>query len=91
MSHYLSKEKKEEIFAEYGGLKTNTGSIEGQIALSTFRIQSLAEHLAKNKKDNVCRTTLLGLVGKRRKKLAYYKKRDIVKYRELIEKLGIRK
>ena len=91
MSEYLSKEKKEEIFLEHGGSKTNTGSIEGQIALSTFRIKSLSSHLIENKKDNVCRTTLLGLVGSRRKKLAYFKKKDVVKYRALIEKLGIRK
>ena len=91
MAEYLSKEKVEEIFQEYGGSASNTGSIEGQVALFTFRIQELSKHLQTNKKDHSCRRTLLTLVGKRRRLLRYLAKKDIVGYRALIEKLGIRK
>ncbi len=88
---YLSSEKKQEIFKQYGGNAKNTGSTEGQIALFTFRINHLTEHLKKNKKDKGTQKALLDLVGKRRSLLDYYKDRDIVKYRELIKELGIRK
>lgn len=91
MAVYLTKEKKEEIFKEYGGAEGNTGSVEGQIALFTYRIQSLSNHLKTNNKDHSCRRTLLTLVGKRRRLLTYLAKKDIQKYRDLIEKLGIRK
>jgi len=91
MSAYLTEERKNEIFSEYGGSATNTGSIEGQIALFTFRIKSLSDHLKTNKNDNSCKRTLLSLVGKRKRILKYLHDRDIQKYRELIDKLGIRK
>jgi len=91
MSVYLSEEKKNEIFAEYGGSATNTGSIEGQIALFTYRIKSLSEHLKDNKHDNSCKRSMLTLVGKRKRLLKYLMHRDIQGYRDLIEKLGIRK
>lgn len=91
MAIYLTKEKREEIFAEYGGSPTNSGSTEGQIALFTYRINSLSDHLRSNKKDHSCRRTLLTLVGKRRKLLTYLSSKDIQKYRDLILKLGIRK
>ena len=91
MATYLSKEKKEEIFAEYGGEASNSGSAEAQVALFTYRIQSLSEHLRANKKDHSSRRALLSLVGKRRRLLSYLAGKDIVKYRELIDKLGIRK
>ncbi len=91
MAVYLSTEKVEEIFAEYGGSAKNTGSTEGQIALFTYRIQELSNHLRDNKKDNSCRRTLLTLVGKRRRLLRYLAAKDITKYRAIIEKLGIRK
>jgi small subunit ribosomal protein S15 len=91
MGIYLSKETVKEIFKEYGGSESNTGSVEGQIALFTYRIKKLSEHLNTNHKDHSCRKTLLELVGKRRGLLTYLAKQDINKYRELIEKLGIRK
>jgi len=91
MATYLPSEKKEEIFAEYGGAAKNTGSIEGQVALFTYRIQGLSEHLAENHKDHSSRRRLLTLVGKRRRLLRYLSKKDITKYRALIEKLNIRK
>ncbi len=91
MAIYLPKEKVEEIFQEHGGGAKNTGSVEGQIALFTYRIQELSQHLQKNHKDHSCRRRLLTLVGKRRKFLQYLAKKDITKYRALIEKLGLRK
>ena len=90
MAEYLSKEKKEEIFQEYNGDKGNTGSVEGQIALFTYRIKSLSDHLQTQRKDHSSRRALLTLVGKRRRLLAYLRKKDIQKYRELIANLGIR-
>ncbi|MEL6123842.1 MAG: 30S ribosomal protein S15 [Bacteroidota bacterium] len=91
MATYLTKEKREEIFAEHGGTASNTGSIEGQIALFTFRINSLSQHLRENKKDHSCRRSLLSLVGKRKRLLNYLASKDIQRYRAIIEKLGIRK
>jgi len=91
MANYRPKEKIEEIFAEHGGNAKNTGSVEGQVALFTFRIAGLSDHLKSNHKDHSSRRTLLGLVGKRKRLLGYLAKRDITKYRALIEKLQIRK
>jgi len=91
MAEYLTKAKVEEIFSEYGNGPKDTGSTEGQVALFTYRIKSLSDHLQTNKKDHACRRTLLTLVGKRKRLLQYLAKRDINKYRSLIEKLGIRK
>ena len=91
MANYLTKEEIKNIFNEYGGADNNSGSTEGQIALFTARIKGLSDHLQKNKKDHSCRRTLLTLVGKRKKLLRYLASKDIQKYRDLIEKLGIRK
>lgn len=91
MAIYLTKEKKAEIIKEHGGAESNTGSTEAQIALFTYRIQKLSEHLKENAKDHSCRRSLLALVGKRKQLLQYLSKKDLQKYRELIEKLGIRK
>ena len=91
MAEYLSKEKKEEIFKEFGGSEKNTGSTEGQVALFTYRIQQLSDHLKKNPKDHSCRKARLSLVGKRKRLLVYLQKTHLNAYRELIEKLGIRK
>ncbi len=88
---YLTTEKKKEIFAKYGGAENNTGSTEGQIALFTFRINTLTDQLKQNKKDKVTERALIKLVGKRRSLLDYLKNKDIEKYRELIKELGIRK
>ncbi|AYN66930.1 30S ribosomal protein S15 [Euzebyella marina] len=88
---YLSKEVKADIFKKYGGSEGNTGSTEGQIALFTHRINHLTEHLKRNKKDYNTERSLVRLVGKRRSLLDYMIKKDIVKYRELIKELNIRK
>lgn len=88
---YLTKEKKEEIFAEYGNNTKNTGSAEAQIALFTYRIQHLTELMKKNKKDQVSERALVGLVGKRRRMLDYLKDNDIERYRAIIKELNLRK
>ena len=88
---YLTKEKKEEIFAQHGKSKTDTGSAEGQIALFSYRINHLSEHLKSNRKDFNTERSLVKLVGKRRSLLDYLKAKDIERYRSIIKKLGIRK
>ncbi|HEU0064047.1 MAG TPA: 30S ribosomal protein S15 [Flavisolibacter sp.] len=87
----VTKEKKASIFGNFGGKETNTGSIEGQIALLTERIAQISEHLQVNKKDFSTHRGLMQLVGKRRRLLNYLQKHNLKGYRELIEKLGIRK
>lgn len=90
---YLSKEKKEEIFDQYGKAQKveDTGSAESQIALFTYRIKHLTEHVKKNHKDFVTTRSLTRLVGKRRALLDYLYKRDIERYRAIIKKLGLRR
>ena len=88
---YLSSEKKAEIFAKYGNDANDTGSTDGQIALFTYRINHLTEHLKRNRHDYNTERSLVKLVGKRRSLLDYRKKKDIVRYRSLIADLGIRK
>ena len=88
---YLDSAKKQEIFAKHGGSATNTGSTEGQVALFTFRIAHLTEHLKKNRKDYGTQRALQLLVGKRRSLLDYLKRKDIEKYRALIKELGLRR
>ena len=88
---YLTAEKKQEIFGKYGKSNTDTGSPEAQIALFSFRINHLTEHLKLNKKDYSTERALVMLVGKRRRLLDYLKKNDIMRYRAIIKELGIRK
>jgi small subunit ribosomal protein S15 len=87
----LTKEKKAGIFTQFGGAANNTGSIEGQIALITERMAQISGHLQQNKKDFSTHRGLMHLVGQRRRLLNYLQKHNIQGYRELIEKLGIRK
>jgi small subunit ribosomal protein S15 len=88
---YLATDKKKEIFKEYGKSEFDTGSAEGQIALFTYRIKHLTDHLKNNKKDLSTERSLVRLVGKRRKLLDYLRGKDIERYRSIIKKLGIRK
>lgn len=88
---YLTTEKTAEIFTEFGGKAANTGSIEGQVALFTYRINHLSNHLKENRKDHSTTRSLLKMVGKRKRLLKYLAKKDINKYRSLIEQLKIRK
>jgi small subunit ribosomal protein S15 len=88
---YLAKEKKEEIFEKHGKSKTDTGSTEGQIALFTYRIAHLSDHLKTNRKDYNSERSLVMLVGKRRSLLDYLMKKDILRYRAIVKELGLRK
>ena len=88
---YLTKEKKQEIFAEYGKNAQDSGSTEAQIALFTYRIQHLTELMKQNKKDQVSERALVALLGKRRRMLDYLKEIDIERYRAIIKKLNLRK
>ena len=88
---YLDSAKKTEIFTEFGGGATNTGSAESQIALFSYRIKHLTEHMKKNRKDHSTERALTGLVGKRRALLNYLKARDINRYRAIVKALGLRK
>ena len=87
----ISKEKKQAIIAEYGRKPGDTGSPEVQIAVLTARIQELTQHMKENPKDYHSNRGLLKMVGQRRGLLAYLKKKDINRYRALIERLGLRK
>lgn len=87
----ITKEKKATIFAEFGSKATNTGSIEGQVALLTERILDISKHLQVNKKDFSTQRGLMKMVGQRKRLLSYLQKHNLSGYRALIEKLGLRK
>ena len=87
----ISKEMKSSIIETYKRDEKDTGSPEVQIALLTERINELTEHLKVHQKDNHSRRGLLKMVGKRRNLLNYLAKKDINRYREIVEKLGLRK
>ena len=87
----ISKEKKAELIKTYGLKEGDTGSPEVQIAILTERIKELTEHLKVNKKDNHSRRGLFMMVGQRRGLLEYLKKKDIARYRSIIERLGLRR
>jgi len=87
----LTKEKKATVISNFTGSEKNTGSIEGQIALLTERISQISSHLQANKKDFSTHRGLMQLVGKRKRLLNYLQKTNLTGYRQLIEKLGLRK
>ena len=86
----ISKERVAELIAEFGKNAQDSGSAEVQVAILSERIRNLTEQLKAHPKDHHTRRGLLMLVGKRRRLLVYIKNRDILEYRELIKKLGIR-
>ena len=88
---YLDAAKKQEIFSKYGKSNTDTGSAESQIALFSYRISHLTQHLKSNHKDYSTERALKMLVGKRRRLLDYLKHIEIERYRAIIKELGIRK
>ena len=87
----LTKDVKQQLIAEYGEPGTDTGSAEVQIAMLSKRISDLTEHLKLHKHDHHSRRGLLLLVGRRRRLLNYVQKKDIQRYRSLIERLGLRR
>lgn len=86
----LDSTTKKDVITQYATKEGDTGSAEVQIAVMQARIQQITEHLKVNPKDFHSRRGLLMLVGKRRRLEGYLRNRDVVKYRELIQKLGIR-
>ena len=87
----LTTEAKLAVIKEYATHEGDTGSPEVQVAILTSRITYLTEHLKEHKKDHHCRRGLLKLVGQRRNMLDYLRRKDIERYRSLIERLGLRK
>lgn len=87
----ISQERKNEIINEFKTHENDTGSPEVQIAILTEQINTLNEHLRTHKKDHHSRRGLFKMVGKRRNLLAYLRNNDVQRYRELINKLGLRR
>ena len=83
--------EKEKIFKKFGNDTKDTGSVYSQVALFTKKIKDSTEHLKANRKDYATQRSLQLMVGKRRKLLAYLENKDIIKYRELIKSLGLRR
>lgn len=88
---YLNKSVKKDIFKKHGKSEYDTGTTEAQVALFTLRINHLTKHLKANKKDIGTRTSLVKMVGQRRKLLDYLKAKDIERYRAIIKELGLRR
>ena len=89
--NYLTAEQKKEFFEKFGKSITDTGSPESQIALFSYRINHLTEHLKVHRKDYGTQRALLKLVGKRRRLLDYLKENDIERYRTIVKELNLRK
>tara|TARA_B100000401_G_scaffold428599_1_gene361382 strand:- start:1298 stop:1567 length:270 start_codon:yes stop_codon:yes gene_type:complete len=87
----LTVKEKQDVFKKYGGDSKNTGSVYSQVALFTKKISNLTDHLKSNRKDYGTQRSLQLMVGKRRKLLDYLRSKDILKYRDLIKQLGLRK
>jgi small subunit ribosomal protein S15 len=87
----LTKDNKQDVIKEFGRTNEDTGSAEVQIALLTRRIEDLTGHFKTNPKDHNSRRGLLKMVGQRRKLLNYLKRKDIQKYRDILDKLSLRK
>ena len=86
----LVQEKKQEIISDYQVHETDTGSVDVQIAMLTERINTLSQHLQRNKKDYSSRRGLLRMIGRRKRLLSYLKGQDADRYQALIKRLGIR-
>ena len=87
---YLDAAEKQEIFGKYGKSNSDTGSTEAQIALFSYRISRLTEHMKLNRKDYSTERALTMLVAKRRRLLNYLKAKDIARYRGIVKELGLR-
>lgn len=88
---YLDSATKQEIFGKYGKSNSDTGSCESQIALFSYRIAHLTEHLKKHRKDYTTERALMKLNGRRRHLLDYVKAKDIERYRAIVKALGLRR
>ena len=88
---YLTSEKKQELFGQYGKSNKDTGAPEAQVALFSYRINHLTEHLRTHAKDFSTQRALLKMVGRRRKILNYLKEVDIERYRAIVKALNLRR
>ena len=88
---YITQEEKGKMYSKHGKDAKDTGSAEGQIAMFTFRIAHLTEHLKKNRKDFRTQRSLQFMVGKRRNLLDYLTKKDINRYRAVVKELNLRR
>lgn len=86
----LTQQQKQEIMSEHQVHETDTGSADLQVAMLSRRIKQLSDHLQNNKKDYASRQGLLKMIGRRKRLLGYIQNKDVNRYRELIQKLGIR-
>ena len=89
--YYLDSDNKKEFFKTHGKGEADTGSPEAQVAMFSYRIAHLTEHLKKNRKDYNTQRALVNLVGKRRKALDYLMAKDITRYRAIVKELGLRR
>ena len=87
----LTTQQKEKIFKKFGSDTKDSGSVFSQVGLFTKKISDLTEHLKENRKDYGTQRSLQLMVGKRRKLLAYLKNKDVIKYRKLVQDLGLRR
>jgi len=87
----ISQEKKQEIMKDFARSEGDTGSVEVQVAVLTYEINTLTEHLKVHKKDHHSNRGLLKKVGRRRNMLTYLREKDVNRYRELVGRLGLRK
>jgi small subunit ribosomal protein S15 len=87
----LKKETKQEVIKGFGANEKDTGRADVQVALLTKRVEELTEHFKRHPKDNNSRRGLLKIVGQRRRLLAYLRRSNLTKYREIIERLSLRK
>ncbi len=87
----ISQEKKQEIMKDFARSEGDTGSVEVQVAVLTYEINTLTEHLKIHKKDHHSNRGLLKKVGRRRNMLTYLREKDVNRYRELVGRLGLRK
>lgn len=87
----MTSEQKQELFAKYGKSKSDTGSPESQVALFSYRIDHLTQHLRKHPKDHATQRSLLKMVGKRRRLLAYVREKDVERYRAILKEHNLRR
>ncbi|RME75056.1 MAG: 30S ribosomal protein S15 [Planctomycetota bacterium] len=87
----ITAERKAELIQEYATTDGDTGSVEVQVAILTERIKNISEHLKQHKKDHATRRGLLKLVGRRSRLLRYLARKDVGRYKTLIQRLGLRK
>ncbi|MCB0747389.1 MAG: 30S ribosomal protein S15 [Ignavibacteriales bacterium] len=87
----VTKEQKQELIEKFGASKSDSGKAEVQVAILTARINDLRDHFTAHSKDHASRRGLMQMVGKRRRLLDYMRRKDVERYRTIIQELNIRK